>query len=119
MIMRGFEGVWGRILLSKKVRLGLLLLMGGASLLPTPVRAAGAVYDIPPYNNPICNCCVLPGEVMREMLTGTVLWTGQPDLHHWYIETLYQKKIEPAFMRMADQMVKKRDQSGQSYRNFL
>jgi hypothetical protein len=106
VIMRGFEGVWGRILLSKKVRLGLLLLMGGASLLPTPVRAAGAVYDIPPYNNPICNCCVLPGEVMREMLTGTVLWTGQPDLHHWYIETLYYTKIEPAFMRMADQMVK-------------
>lgn len=96
----------GRV--GRAVPLLLLGFWGGASLLLSPVsaKASSSVYDAPPYNNPICNCCVLPGEVMREMITGTVLWTGQPDLHHWYIETLFGKKLEPALKKLSDQNVK-------------
>lgn len=105
--MRRLGGVRGlRLVWRSAVGVWFFLLAGAICLLPSPVRASSAAYDLPPYNNPNCNCCVLPGQVMKEMIKGIVLWSGQPDLEHWYVKTLYQEKIEPGLMRMSDQMVK-------------
>lgn len=66
-------------------------------------EVSASPYLTPPYNNPICMCCVLPGQVQYEMFWGVLNWTGQIDLHNYiYIQQVFQLRWEPAWKQMAD-----------------
>ncbi len=76
-----------------------LLLMSAAK------PADASPYSVTPYENVMCPCCVLPGQIMYEMFWGVLNWAGQDDLHNkFYIEKMFEDRIEPALKDMADEL---------------
>lgn len=81
--------------------LGLALLL--LSIPSGPARSVD--YNVVPYYNPICFCCVEVGKIQYEMFTATGLYSGQNDLQNWfYIEQMFKNRIEPALQNMADNL---------------
>ncbi len=73
----------------------------------TPALSAKATpnYNVTPYYNPICNCCILVGEVMHEIFWGTGLWTTPDDFQNeFYIRDMFQNRFEPALQQAADSL---------------
>ncbi|HNQ91319.1 MAG TPA: hypothetical protein PKI93_00135 [Alphaproteobacteria bacterium] len=83
-----------------------LALVAIVSVLLVPARswAAGTNYNILPYYNPACNCCILVGQIMHEIFWGTGIWTGDDFQNDFYMDEMYTKKFLPTFQQMADQM---------------
>jgi hypothetical protein len=90
-----------------RYRLGTWLFLASVLLslsFPKEGRAgAGAVYNILPYNNPACGCCILPGKVMHEMFFGGGLWVDET-LHEWYLD-FFDDEIKPALQSMTADLV--------------
>jgi hypothetical protein len=81
------------------------VLLGASTALLTMSfsNRSSANYNVMPYYNPICKCCVSPGTVMNEIFTGTGLWTSQDDFQNdFYVSDLFDKKVEPALQEMTD-----------------
>ncbi|MDD3020436.1 MAG: hypothetical protein PHX61_05580 [Alphaproteobacteria bacterium] len=81
------------------------LLAACFALVLTPVLSARATpnYNVVPYYNPICNCCIMVGEVMHQIFWGTGLWTTPDDFQNeFYIRDMFQDRFEPAMQQMTD-----------------
>jgi hypothetical protein len=104
------QGVWSGMGHAKSTRkrahygfLALAALVAGVFVSPQSSRAAGSVYDILPYNNPACGCCILPGKVMHEMIFGGGLWMDQT-LHEWLLD-FFDDQVYPALQDMTADLV--------------
>lgn len=77
---------------------------GVLSILTLSPAQAGVNYNVVPYYNPDCNCCILVGTIMHEIFWGTGMWTAQDDFQNeFYTDELFTDKMLPAWKQIADE----------------